>query len=164
MRDIISTISFKLSSFLKYFTLAIMIITIYGVITRWGIGRPDARAIFFGSWLLGIMSVMGGAYLLRVNGHTAVDVVYLKLSRRHQKILDIIDYMLLLFWGVITTIESARGAWYATKIKEIDFSLGMTFAPQIWWVKWFIMLGSLLLTLQAVVMLMERIKGGAQNA
>ena len=164
MRDIISTISFELSSFSKYFTLVIMIITIYGVITRWVIGRPDARAIILGSWLLAIMSVMAGAYVLRVGGHTAVDVVYLKLSRRHQKILDIIDYMLLLFWGVIAIIESVRCSWYSTKIREVDFSLGTTFAPPIWWVKWIVTLGCILLTLQAIVMLIERIKGGAQNA
>jgi len=156
--DPISRLNSKLSFFIMYSTLLITFVVVYEVATRYFLNMADSRAIFVSVWLYGILFTLGGAYTLHEGGHVSVDIVYRKVPERVRKVLDIIDIGVVMVSGIILILVGAPIAWRSFMIREVDSSLGIVFAPPIWWFKWVAVISVVLITLQTIPMLLEKIK------
>lgn len=156
--DLISRINSKLSFFIMYSTLVITLVVVYEVGTRYFLHKADSRAIFVSVWLYGMLFALGGAYTLREGGHVSVDIIYRKVPEKFRKILDIVDIGIVAISGVILVLVGAPIAWRSFVIREVDSSLGIVFAPPIWWYKWVAVISVVLITLQTIPMMLEKIK------
>ena len=156
--DLISKINSKLSFFIMYFTLAITIVVVYEVATRYFLRTADSRAIFVSVWLYGMLFALGGAYTLKEGGHVSVDILYRKMPNNFKKFLDVLDIGIVMISGIVLILVGAPIAWRSFVIREVDSSLGIVFAPPIWWYKWVALISVVLITLQTVPMMMEKIK------
>lgn len=155
--DPVSKFNTILARLVKYSSLALTFTVVYGVLARYAFGRADARAFFFSVWLYGILFVLGGAYTLLEGGHVSVDVVFNKLPRRVKRVLEQFDLLVVAAGAVILTWVGIPIAWRSFVIWEVDSSLGILFAPPIWWYKWVAVIGSVLILLQALVLLAKAV-------
>ncbi|ACZ19685.1 TRAP transporter small permease subunit [Thermanaerovibrio acidaminovorans] len=143
---------------LMYLTLAVVAVVVYGVTVRYFVGRADVRAMFLSVWMYGIMFVVGGAYTLLEGGHVSVDIVYNRLPKPLRKALDVLNLgIIALCCGVILYINLPI-AYDSYIQREVDSSLGVVFAPPIWWLKWVPVLGVALMGAQALSLLVHRFK------
>lgn len=152
---IINKLNTKLSKVLMYLSLILTIVVVYGVLVRYFIGRADARVIFVSVWLYGSLFVLGGGYTLLEGGHVSVDIIYKKLSQKARKALDIINYILIIACCLIIIYVSLPLAYQSFVQREVDSSLGVVFAPPIWWFKWIPVIGIILILLQAISLMKE---------
>ena len=99
-------------------------------------------------FLTGSMGMLGGAYLLSVNGHVRVDVLRNLLRTRGKAILDIV-FSLLLFIFVFAIFKEAwpRFQYSIAKMETSDTA----WAPFLWPTRLSIATGATLLLLQAIV-------------
>ncbi|MCS7234013.1 MAG: TRAP transporter small permease subunit [Synergistetes bacterium] len=152
---IINKLNTKLSKVLMYLSLILTIVVVYGVLVRYFVGRADARVIFVSVWLYGSLFVLGGGYTLLEGGHVSVDIIYKKLSQKARKALDIINYILIIACCLIIIYVSLPLAYQSFVQREVDSSLGVVFAPPIWWFKWIPVIGIILILLQAISLMKE---------
>ena len=104
--------------------LITMFITVYEVVTRYFFDTPTIWAYELSGLLLGPFWLLGGAYLLSLNGHVRMDVFYVRLTHRQRAIMDLVTYMLFFFycsliliygwdyfWVSFITGEHSRSIW-----------------------------------------------------
>jgi len=154
----IDRVNTKLSRILMYLSLILTFLIVYGVLARYLIGRADARVIFTSVWLYGILFVLGGGYTLLEGGHVSVDIIYKKLPEKAKKMLDILNYVMIIVCCAIIIYISLPLAYQSFLQREVDSSLGIVFAPPIWWFKWIPVIGLALMLLQAISLMKEVFK------
>jgi len=130
---------------------------VYGVITRYFVGKADPRAVFLSVWLYGIVSVLAGGYLVAAEGHVYIDLVYKRLSGKAKRVLDALSLAITIAACVIIAVPGVQVAWRSTVINEVDSSLGIIFAPPIWWYRWVAVAGVTLVLAQALELLCKRV-------
>ncbi|MCX7829352.1 MAG: TRAP transporter small permease subunit [Thermanaerothrix sp.] len=138
---------------LMYLTLAIVAVVVYGVVVRYFVGRADVRAMFLSVWMYGALFVMGGAYTLLEKGHVSVDIIYSKLPAGLKRCLDLLNTAIILCCCGVILYVNVPIAHQSFLQREVDSSLGVVFAPPIWWFKWVPVLGVVLMALQALSIL-----------
>jgi len=148
----------KLFFYVSLLTVPLMVSVVYGVVTRYFIGRADPRAFFLSVWLYGVVSVLAGGYLVATEGHVYIDLVYKRLGGRARKILDVLSLAVIAIACAIIAIPGAQAAWRSTVINEVDSSLGIIFAPPIWWYRWVAVAGVVLVLAQALELLYRRVR------
>jgi len=108
--DSVSEWTGRISAFL---IPGMMLIMTYEVVARYVLKSPTIWAMESTQYLFLATTALGGAYVLRHDGHVNVPILYSRLSRRTQAIVDVVTslffffFMLALFrasW--ITTVES----------------------------------------------------------
>ncbi|MEM1911490.1 MAG: TRAP transporter small permease subunit [Sulfolobales archaeon] len=155
--DLVSRFNTVIAHIVKYATLALTVTVVYGVLARYFFGRADARAFFFSVWLYGTLFVLGGAYTLLEGGHVSVDVVFNKLPRRVRYVLELVALAIIAVGSALLVWVGVPIAWRSFLIWEVDSSLGIIFAPPIWWYKWVAVIGSALILVQATALLVKAI-------
>lgn len=138
-----------------YLTLILTFLVVYGVFMRYLVGRADARVIFVSVWLYGILFVLGGGYTLLEGGHVSVDIIYKKLPQKVKKALNIFNYLMIIGCCLIIIYISLPLAYQSFLQKEVDSSLGVVFAPPIWWFKWIPVIGLVLMLFQAISLILK---------
>ena len=108
--DAISEWTGKITAFL---IPGMMLIMTYEVVARYVLKSPTIWAMESTQYLFLATTALGGAYVLRHDGHVNVPILYSRLSTRTQAIVDVVTslffflFMVALFrasW--ITTVES----------------------------------------------------------
>ena len=108
--DSVSEWTGKISAFL---IPGMMLIMTYEVVARYVLKSPTIWAMESTQYLFLATTALGGAYVLRHDGHVNVPILYSRLSTRTQAIVDVVTslffflFMVALFrasW--ITTVES----------------------------------------------------------
>lgn len=74
---------------------------VYEVIARHAFGAPTYWAYELGYMLAGASYMFGIGYCLRQGGHIRVDFLYSHLRPRHQAVVDIVGYVVLLMPGLL---------------------------------------------------------------
>ncbi|MHB8918662.1 MAG: TRAP transporter small permease subunit [Desulfocucumaceae bacterium] len=94
-------------------TIFIMFAISYGVIARKFFDMPIPWVIEVSSYALLFITFLGTPWLLRVNGHIRVDLLYSALSKRNRNILNLITSVLgvitnfiLLSYGLAVTVDN----------------------------------------------------------
>lgn len=154
--DPVSKLNARIAQVVRFSALALTVTVVYGVLTRYAFGRADARAFFFSVWLYGILFVLGGAYTLLEDGHVSVDMVFRRLPERARRVVELLDFAVVAAGSALLVWVGVPVALRSLQIWEVDSSLGIIFAPPIWWYKWVAVIGSALVFLQALVLLVKR--------
>jgi len=134
----------KISSFLVYVG---MFILVFEVVARYFFNAPTVWAHGYSQRVFGSYFIMIGAYTLLQNGHVRVDVLYRRFSVRGRAFLDVINYALLLLWSCVLIKEGITffaGSW---TVREVD---EMVLAHPIYPVKFLLVVGAVLITLQGL--------------
>lgn len=119
----------------------------YEVITRYVFNSPTIWAHQLSLFLFGTIGMIGGAYVLLHKAHVNLDILYSRLSRRKQAILDLITAPLFFF---IIILMIWAGGSFALRSWTILEPSSTVWAPPIYPFKTIIPLGAFLLLLQGV--------------
>ena len=105
--------------------------------------------------LYGSYFVLIGAYTFIHKGHVRVDLLYERVSEKGKAVLDIINCVFLLVWaGVLIPISWA----FFLKSYEMNEVDEMVLAHPIWWVKFMIIIGMILISLQGIAELIKSLR------
>lgn len=84
----------KLASALTVF---LILVVVYEVVSRYGFHSPTIWAWEISRMIGGSLFVLGFAWILLMNAHIRVDLLYKRLSLRGQAIVDVIFTIILVF-------------------------------------------------------------------
>ena len=154
--ETLSAIMGKLAGFLM---IPLTLVIVYTVILRRFFSNAPDWGFEVPIFLFGMMILLSGADTLRIKGHIAVDIIQQYVSARWGRILITFGLLVVLFVSTFLVFKGIDSAIESTKIMERS-SHQSSFNPQIWWFKWFIPIGGLLLWLQAWVEIYKVWRGG----
>lgn len=142
--DSISLWTGKICSFIVYFGIVMLV---YEVISRYLFGYPTVWAHGYSQRLFGSYFILVGAFTLLKDGHIRVDILYQRFSLRKRAFLDIVNYGMLLIWSFVLILE---GVWFFQSSLALREADEMVLAHPIYPVKFLLVIGAVLITLQGV--------------
>ncbi|UZD90371.1 TRAP transporter small permease subunit [Cognatishimia activa] len=131
-----------------------IVVLCFEVIARYGFGQPTLWAHGYTQRIFGSYFVLIGAYTLIRKDHVRVDILLNTAGPRGRALLDLLNYLFLILWGVILTKEGWLFFLDAWQFNELDDS---ALAHPMWPPKLALFLGSLLITVQGIVSAIEAI-------
>lgn len=123
-------------------------VLLYGVIMRYVFNKPVAWEGDVG-WLLFVgFSMLAGPYVLRMDRHVRLDLLYSRLSPRQRAITDAATFILfLLFIGLLTWLTIDKALW---SVSIVERSSQSSFHAPIYLARICLVLGCVLLLVQGV--------------
>lgn len=131
-------------SFLIPFTALALV---YEVIARYGFNRPTQWGHELGIFMFGVSGLLAGGYILLHKAHVNLDLLYSRVSRRKQAILDLITapiFFFIMFLFIWKGIDFALISW-----KTLEHS-SSPWGPPFYPIKTVIPIAVLLLLLQGM--------------
>jgi len=136
--------------FASYLILVLVVVVCFDVFMRYLFNSPTVWAFDAALHLYSIAFLVGGAWVLKVNAHIKVDVLYNLFPPRVRAIINLMCYLFLLFPLCYFLVKD--GSVYAyTSWKMSEVSRTSPLHEPIWPLKTFIPIAFLLLWLQAIV-------------
>jgi len=151
---LIDRINQQVGKILSYFMLLIFVLMMMEVIRRYVFNAPTVWAGELTQMLFGAYVILCGGYILASGGHVNVDILYSRLPRRKQAILDIITAVLFFLFCLMMVVYGGSLAWESLSTFEHSQS---AWNPPIYPVKLMIPLGAGLLLLQGIAKLIRDI-------
>ena len=142
--DSISEWSGKSCSFLVY---AGILMLVFEVVARYFFDSPTVWAHGYSQRLFGSYFVLVGAYTLLQDGHVRIDIIYQRFSLRKRAFFDLLNYLMLLIWSFVLIKEGSSFFASSWAIREAD---EMVLAHPIYPVKFLLVIGVILITLQGL--------------
>jgi TRAP-type mannitol/chloroaromatic compound transport system permease small subunit len=90
----------------------------FEVVSRYFFDHPTIWAYDMAIFFFCYCGLLSGAYVLRLNEHINVDILYSRLSPRGKAVLDSITYLFLFFFIILVIIYSWKYAILALSIGE----------------------------------------------
>ena len=90
--------------------------------------------------------LLGGGYSMLTNDHVRMDLFYGKLSNKGKAKMDVFTSFFLIFYLIILFIGSITSLTYTIETKQKLFT---AWAPYVWPIKTLMLIGILLMLLQA---------------
>jgi len=132
----------------KYLIPGIVLVMMYEVFVRYVLFQPTLWANELSLWLAGIVYLIGGIYAMRVRSHIRIVMLYDYVSRRTQRIFDLIGVIVLVLY-VIALVKGGIPDASRAFLKWERF--GTAWDPPIPAVlKPLILISMILITLQAI--------------
>ncbi len=147
--DAVSQYSGKWVAWVVYVGIAFLSLE---VVLRYVFNSPTVWAHGYTQRLFGSYFVLIGAYTFVNKGHVRVDVIYEHLSEKKRAVLDLVNCAFLLLWTGVLIPVSWSFFLKSYSINEVD---EMVLAHPIWWVKFLIFVGMILIFLQGVSEVMK---------
>jgi TRAP-type C4-dicarboxylate transport system permease small subunit len=116
-------------------------------VARYIFNHPTIWAYDISIFLFGYLTLLGGAYVQKLNEHVNVDIIYHRLSTRSKAVLDVISGLLVLFFLILIIVYSWNPAIKAIKNYETTMS---EWAPPIGHFKLMIPIACFLIFLQTI--------------
>jgi len=146
----IEVVSAYSGRFASYLILVLVVVVCFDVLMRYLFNSPTVWAFDAALHLYSIAFLVGGAWVLKVNAHIKVDVLYNLFPPRVRAIINLMCYLFLLFPLCYFLVKD--GSVYAyTSWKMSEVSRTSPLHEPIWPLKTFIPIAFLLLWLQAIV-------------
>lgn len=124
------------------------------VVLRYVFNSPTVWAHGYTQRLYGSYFVLIGVYTFIHKGHVRVDLLYERLSQKGKAVLDILNCAFLLVWSGVLIPVSWMFFLKSYEMNEVD---EMVLSHPIWWVKFMIIVGMILISLQGVAEVMKSI-------
>ena len=132
----------------KYLIPGIILVMLYEVFVRYVLFEPTLWANELSLWLAGVVYLIGGIYAMRVRSHIRIVMLYDIVSRRTQRIFDLIGVIVLVLY-VIALIKGGMPDASRAFLKWEKF--GTAWDPPIpATLKPLILISMFLITLQAI--------------
>lgn len=142
--DGISEWSGKICSFLVYFGIAMLV---FEVIARYFFSAPTVWAHGYSQRLFGSYFILVGAYTLLKNGHVRIDIIYQRFSLRKRAFFDFLNASMLLIWTFVLIKDGSSFFANSWAVRETD---EMVLAHPVYPVKFILIVGAVLITLQGL--------------
>lgn len=136
---------FQAASLLMFVIVPVML---FAVISRYVFNSPSTWAMELATLIFGPYFLLAGPHLLHERGHVSLDLVQHAVGPGVRRVLEIINYPIIIAFCVILLFYAVPFARQAFDYGETSYS---SWNPPIWPVKLFIPLALVLLGLQAAV-------------
>ena len=144
--NIIDSICEKVGRFVMYWVFFMMFLLILSFVTRNIINIPLMWIIEMAQFTITAYYLLGGGYSMLTNDHVRMDLFYGKLSKKVKAKMDIFTSFFLIFFLAILFFGSITSLIYTLETKQKLFT---AWAPYVWPIKSLMLLGILLMLLQA---------------
>ena len=144
--NIVDTISEKVGRFVMYWVFFMMFLLILSFITRNIINFPLMWIIEMAQFTITAYYLLGGGYSMLTDDHVRMDLFYGRLSKKGKAKMDIFTSIFLIFYLVLLFLGSITSLVYTIETKQKLFT---AWAPYVWPIKSLMLLGILLMLLQA---------------
>lgn len=151
----VDTVNRKFANLADYMVLIGVLISAGNAAMRY-LFSISSNAYLEIQWFTFVILVLGGsAYVLRINEHVRVDIIYSGLSNRKKIWVDTLGLIFFLLPAtILLTWLCARFAYFS--VKDLEGSMNSGGLP-VWPIKLFFPLGFFMLTLQGFSELVKRI-------
>ncbi|SHN04504.1 TRAP transporter small permease subunit [Roseibium suaedae] len=136
---------FQAASLLMFLIVPVML---FAVVSRYVFNSPSTWAMELATLIFGPYFLLAGPNLLHERGHVSLDLVQHAVGAGARRVLEIINYPIIIAFCVILLFYAVPFAWQAFEYGETSYS---SWNPPIWPVKLFIPVALVLLGLQAAV-------------
>ena len=144
--NIVDTICIKVGRFVMYGVFFMMFLLILSFITRNIINFPLMWIIEMAQFTITAYYLLGGGYSMLTNDHVRMDLFYGKLSNKGKAKMDVFTSFFLIFYLIILFMGSITSLIYTIETKQKLFT---AWAPYVWPIKTLMLIGILLMLLQA---------------
>lgn len=127
---------------------ALVIVVLINVAAR-SMGQALSWPFEVSIFLFGISALLAGGQVLRDREHVAVDILPRKLSIRGRTLLKAIALVTVAVVALVLIMQGSVTAIESTRIRERSV-FQTPFNPEIWWFRWMIPIGGLLLLLESI--------------
>ena len=150
----VDTICEKIGRFVMYGIFFMMFLLILSFITRNIINFPLMWIIEMAQFTITAYYLLGGGYSMLTDDHVRMDLFYGKLSTKGKAKMDIFTSFFLIFYLAILFFGSITSLIYTIETKQKLFT---AWAPYVWPIKTLMLIGILLMLLQAFSSLFKNI-------
>ena len=151
---IVDSICDRVGRFVMYGVFLMMFLLILSFITRNIINFPLMWIIEMAQFTITAYYLLGGGYSMLSNDHVRMDLFYGKLSKKGKAKMDIFTSFFLIFYLVLLFVGSITSLIYTIETKQKLFT---AWAPYVWPIKSLMLIGILLMLLQAFSMFFKDI-------
>ena len=144
----------KVGRFVMYGIFLMMFLLILSFITRNIINFPLMWIIEMAQFTITAYYLLGGGYSMITDDHVRMDLFYGKLSKKGKAKMDIFTSFFLIFYLAILFFGSITSLIYTIETKQKLFT---AWAPYVWPIKSLMLIGILLMLLQAFSSLFKNI-------
>ena len=144
--NIVDTICEKVGRFVMYWVFFMMFLLILSFVTRNIINFPLMWIIEMAQFTITAYYLLGGGYSMLTNDHVRMDLFYGKLSNKGKAKMDVFTSFFLIFYLIILFLGSITSLIYTIETKQKLFT---AWAPYVWPIKTLMLIGILLMLLQA---------------
>ena len=136
----------KVGRIVMYWVFFMMFLLILSFVTRNIINFPLMWIIEMAQFTITAYYLLGGGYSMMTDDHVRMDLFYGKLSTRGKAKMDVFTSFFLIFYLVLLFAGSITSLIYTIETKQKLFT---AWAPYVWPIKTLMLLGILLMLLQA---------------
>ncbi len=136
----------KIGRFVMYWVFFMMFLLILSFVTRNIINYPLMWIIEMAQFTITAYYLLGGGYSMITDDHVRMDLFYGKLSEKGKAKMDIFTSFFLIFYLVLLFAGSITSLIYTIETKQKLFT---AWAPYVWPIKTLMLIGILLMLLQA---------------
>ena len=144
----------KVGRFVMYGIFIMMFLLILSFVTRNIINFPLMWIIEMAQFTITAYYLLGGGYSMLSDDHVRMDLFYGKLSEKGKAKMDIFTSFFLIFYLAILFFGSITSLIYTIETKQKLFT---AWAPYVWPIKTLMLIGILLMLLQAFSSLFKNI-------
>ena len=152
--NIVDTICDRVGRFVMYGVFLMMFLLILSFITRNIINFPLMWIIEMAQFTITAYYLLGGGYSMLADDHVRMDLFYGKLSNKGKAKMDIFTSFFLIFYLAILFFGSITSLIYTLETNQKLFT---AWAPYVWPIKTLMLIGILLMLLQAFSSLFKNI-------
>lgn len=136
------------------FIVAVVIVILYEVISRYVFHSPTLWAHEVSRHIYGAHFMLGGAFALRYGHHVITDVVVGRLSARRRAVINSIFWMFFFFYCSLLLVNGVEMARVAFLRQETTLTI---FHSPMWPVKFTVPVGAVLILLQGIAIYIRNI-------
>ena len=144
--NIVDTICEKVGRFVMYWVFFMMFLLILSFVTRNIINSSLMWIIEMAQFTITAYYLLGGGYSMLSDDHVRMDLFYGKLTSKGKAKMDIFTSIFLIFFLAVLFFGSITSLIYTIETKQKLFT---AWAPYVWPIKSLMLLGILLMLLQA---------------
>ena len=152
--NLVDNICERVGRFVMYGIFLMMFLLILSFITRNIINFPLMWIIEMAQFTITAYYLLGGGYSMLTDDHVRMDLFYGKLSKKGKAKMDIFTSFFLIFYLAILFFGSITSLIYTIQTKQKLFT---AWAPYVWPIKTLMLIGILLMLLQAFSSLFKNI-------
>ena len=161
--NFVDSVCIRVGRIVMYGVFFMMFVLILSFVTRNIINYPMMWIIEMAQFTITAYYLLGGGYSMITDDHVRMDLFYGKLTEQGKAKMDaftsifLIFYLVILFYGSITSLQ------YTIQTKQKLFT---AWAPYVWPIKTLMLIGILLMLLQAIAMFfknLEKIKNNKRG-
>ena len=144
----------KIGRLTMYMVFVMMFVLVLSFVTRNIINIPLMWIIEMAQFIITGYYLLGGGYSMIMGDHVRMDLVYSKFSDRNKAKVDAFTSFFLVFYLVTLLYGSISSLIYTIETNQKLFT---AWAPYVWPIKTFMLIGILLMLLQSISMFFKDI-------